>query len=133
MSVFDVNFYGLNEQINWPLHENRPIACLLVIDGDIDQKWLSSFIVHAVKNGCKSFLCWGANADELHDQIDMILENGDDDWLSVLTVSCRDEDAEGVSILLFVATFPNRTDAYYLVITDGAIDNLKSMIMPPEI
>lgn len=131
MPAVDLRFFHMSDLVDWPAFKNKPTACLLVIDGEIDCRRLSSAVIGALGAGCEFFLCWGAKADELHDQIDEILEGGDDAWLSVSTVSCRGNDAEDVSISLFVATYPGRSDVRYLVITDGSVESLRNVIDIP--
>lgn len=60
------------------------------------------------------------------------MEGGDDVGLSLSTVSCRENDAEDVSISsLFVATHSGRSDVRYLVFTDGSVESLKNVIDIP--
>lgn len=130
-SFFDIVFLNLKSPIDWSGYEKKPTACLLVIDKAIDRQWLSLFVKRIVGLGCEFFLCWGSEAEQLHDKIDEILEGGDDEWLSVSTISCLGETAEDVSITLFIATYPNRVDVRYLVVTDGSVDALRNEIIVP--
>lgn len=129
--IVDLSFYNLDDSIDWLAFEYKPTACLFVVDGEIDYQKIYSVVAGALGAGCMFFLFWGAKADELHDQVDEILEGGDDAWLNVSTVSCEGEDAEDVSISLFLATYPGRMNVRYVVFTDGAVERLRNMIRIP--
>jgi hypothetical protein len=70
----------------------------------------------------------GEMADELHDRIDEILEEGSDDWLRILTTSHMGKTAEDVSVLLFTATLPGNPVAHYLAIGDRSVEELQRVI-----
>lgn len=127
-----LSFLPLDQSIDWSIYPVKPTACLLVFDNVVNDELLASIVYGAIEVGCTSFLTWGREADSLHDRIDEILESGSDDWLRILTTSHKKKTAEDVSNFLFVATFPNRPDVRYLVITDRPSEELRKIIVDPR-
>ncbi|WP_445081592.1 DUF7684 family protein [Massilia antarctica] len=128
----NLSFLPLDQSIDWSVYAIKPTACLLVIDNVVSDDSLASIVAGAIGIGCTSFLTWGREADSLHDRIDDLLEDGSDDWLRILTTSHKKKNAEDLSNFLFVATFPNRPDVRYLIITDRPSEELKKIIVDPR-
>jgi len=132
MPNIELIFLQLNQSIDWSIYSNKPTACLLVVDGAISDVLLASIVGGAANVGCTVFMSWGAMADELHDRIDQVLENGSDSWLRILTTSHMGKTAEDVSMFLFAATLPGRIEARYFVIADSSLEDLQKAIVVPE-
>jgi hypothetical protein len=132
MPKIELIFFRLDQPIDWAIYSTKPTACLLIADIAISEASLASIVRGAAKAGCTFFMSWGATADELHDRIDEILEDGSDDWLRILTTSHRGKTAEDVSAFLFTATLPGRPEARYLVIGDKPVEELQRVITVPE-
>jgi hypothetical protein len=84
---------------------SKPTVCLLASDtlppGD-----LSMLVRELVKVGCKYFMTWGRAGDGLHDALDEILESSDDDQLSIVTASHKEDSAKDVAWFLVHAALP---------------------------
>ena len=128
----NLSFLSLDQSIDWSIYSAKPTACLLVVDSVVSDALLASIVEGAIEVGCTFFFAWVREAASLHDRIDGILESGNDDWLRILTTSHKKKNAEDVSNFLFVATFPNRLDVRYLVITDRPSEELQKIIVDPR-
>lgn len=128
MPRFELEFLTLQQPIEWSKYSPQPTACLMVVDNPVSDALLASVVTGAANSGCTFFVLWGAMADNLHDRIDEILEDGSDDWLGIITTSHLNESSEDVSDFLFTATLPGRDNARFLVIGDRSVEQMKKQI-----
>lgn len=122
-------FSTIGEPLDWSNKEVKQTVCLLIADYPISDELLVSIVTKAINVGCTFFMTWGRMAEELHEKIDDVVENGSNEWLSILTTSHGDESTEDVLAFLFTGTFPGNKDFRCLIIGDRSIDELRSLIL----
>ena len=84
-----------------------PTVCLLVSDDGFSHVGLSSVIKRATSAGCKYFMIWGKEAENLHNVVDEILEQCVDNFEDVVTSIHRGESPKDVAWFYINAALPS--------------------------
>lgn len=95
-----------------------PTVCLLAFQTPAHGPELDLLVKTSLAIGASQFSMYGPYADELEDEIDFILEQGGESWLSVVTTSHREETPQDVASFVMYAAGPADDRFRCLVILD---------------
>lgn len=123
-----VEFLDFNslEEINWSKLNNFPTICLIATNDPIDQELIKEFTNNALKIGCLFFMTWGKEAENIHDEIDNVLE--DSDSLEIPTTSHYDETWEETIHFALHSTYPETKDFRFLLVLNNKIPNASKLL-----
>ena len=106
--------------------EKMPTVCIISANNAPDRHFILPIIKKIIEIGGKFFVLWGEASDDLHDVIDTIIEEGNEEWLNILTTSHKEEKLKDVIWFFLKAThFEPEKFRLLALIDDESKENYK--------
>lgn len=109
------------ERPDWTKLKPMPTVSLLALSGHLEDAVLADVIKNCLAAGTLLFATYGEFADEMEDQIDLVLES--ESRLDIITTSHQDDAIEDTANFLVNAAYRESDHFRCLVIFDKRVPN----------
>lgn len=121
----DFLYLSFGERVDVESCQIKPTVCLMIADKPVRDDLVASVVHDAIAIGCTFFMTWGSEASLLHDMVDEVIENGSDEWLSIITTAHAGEPLSDVLDFLYTGALPGNKTFRCLIVGDKPIDQLR--------
>ncbi len=115
---------------DWTMLKTMPTVALLVLSDHLENAVLAEVIKSCLSVGTLLFAVYGPFADEIEDQIDLLLER--ESRLDILTTSHQDDAIEDTANFLVRAAYREPEHFRCLVILDKRVPNSDLLLTEVE-
>lgn len=126
----DYLYMSFSESLDREGCKFMPTVCLMIADQPVGKGLIDSVVKDAIAIGCQFFMTWGSWAEALHDAVDEVVENGDDDLLNIITTSHEGESLVDVLDFLHTGALPGNRKFRCLIVGDKSDHDLRTIVVP---
>jgi hypothetical protein len=122
MRSCELSIVPYDEQLALPVLPVMPTVCLMILQETLTGSAMAALVKDCLILGAVCFSIYGSLAASIEDQVDLILENGDVEFLNITTTSHQNESIEDTAHFVVNAAYRATDQFRCLVIYDHRVE-----------